>query len=151
MNQPFFRALLCVGSLLILPNIAFAAADDIIKERQTCMKAQGAIFGVAVPMVKGEKPYDNAALQEVLAKSEAACTNWNSFWTAAAFEGATIKHYAKPDVLTDTATLEKVSGAAYGAMQALKASADATSFKAAFPAVGAGCKGCHDVFRLPKE
>lgn len=130
---------------------ALADADAIIKERQACMKSQGALMGVAVPMVKGEKPYDNAALQDVIGKSEAACANWNSFWTEAAFTGATMKHYAKPEVVTDKAGLEMVSGASYTALQALKASADEASFKAAFPAVGAGCQGCHEKFRLPKE
>jgi cytochrome c556 len=151
MTSPVFRALLSAGALLALSSTAFSAADDIIKERQACMKSQGAIMGVAVPMVKGEKPYDNAMLQDAIAKSEAACANWNSYWTQAAFDGATMKHYAKPEVVTDTATLEKVSGAAYGAMQALKATADEAAFKAAFPAVGAGCQGCHEAFRLPKE
>ena len=37
-------------------------ADDAIKGRQGCMKAHGASMGVMVPMIKGEKPYDNAAI-----------------------------------------------------------------------------------------
>jgi cytochrome c556 len=36
-------------------------------------------------------------------------------------------------------------------MQALKATTDEAGFKAAFPAVGAGCQGCHEKFRRPKE
>lgn len=130
---------------------AHAAADDVIKERQACMKAQGGVMGVAVPMMKGEKPYDKSALDAAIAASEAACANWANFWGADTQMGTSVKTYAKPEIWTDAAGFEKAGGAAYQAMQALKASADEAAFKAAFPAVGAGCQGCHEKFRAPKE
>jgi cytochrome c556 len=39
----------------------------------------------------------------------------------------------------------------YAGAEAVRAAADEASFKAAFPAMGGGCKGCHDNFRRPKE
>ena len=44
-------------------GLAMASADNAIKGRQGCMKAHGATMGVLVPMMKGEKAYDNAAIQ----------------------------------------------------------------------------------------
>jgi cytochrome c556 len=130
---------------------ALAAADDTVKARQACMKSQGGFMGVAVPMVKGEKPYDRAALDTAWTAIDGACANWASFWAAGMEKGETVKSYAKPEIWTDTAGFEAAGGASYQAMTALKATTDEAGFKAAFGAVGAACKGCHDKFRLPKE
>jgi cytochrome c556 len=138
-------------SLIAASSFAFAAGDDTIKERQGCMKANGGIMGVAVPMVKGEKPYDNAALQEAIGKMEAACANWANFWSEDSMKGASVETFAKEEIWTDKAGFEAAGGKSYTAMQALKATTDEASFKAAFPAVGAGCQGCHEKFRRPKN
>jgi cytochrome c556 len=130
---------------------AYAAADDTVKLRQDCMKTQGAFMGVAVPMVKGEKPYDRAALDAAWTVMDGPCSKWSSFWDPAAMKGETVKSYAKAEIWSDAAGFEAASGAAYQAMTALRASTDEAGFKAAFGAVGASCKGCHDKYRAPKE
>ena len=63
-----------VVALTIGAGLAFAAlsGDDAIKARQACMKANGAMMGVMVPMIKGEKPYDAAAVQAVSEPPSAA-------------------------------------------------------------------------------
>jgi cytochrome c556 len=151
LTQSAARAAIVGFSMIAASSFAFAAADDTIKERQACMKSNGGIMGVAVPMMKGEKPYDNAALQEAIAKMEAACANWANFWGADTQTGTAVETFAKPEIWTDTAGFEAAGGKSYTAMQALKATTDEASFKAAFPAVGAGCQGCHEKFRRPKN
>lgn len=126
-------------------------ADDAIKARQACMKANGAAMGVFVPIIKGEKPYDNAVVQDALAKSEAACADWTKWWGADTQKGETAETWAKAEVWTDAAGFEAAGAAAGKAHAAIKASADEASFKAAFGELGGSCKGCHDKFRRPKE
>ena len=129
---------------------AHAGVDDMIKARQACMKqGHGGIMAVAVPIIKGEKPYDKAAIDAAFANDEKLCADWAKFWTPDTQTG-TVETEAKPEIWTDTAGWEAAGGAAYQAMQALKATTDEASFKAAFPAVGAGCKGCHEKFRKPE-
>ncbi len=147
----FARTTITAAVLTASSTLAFSAADDAIKARQACMKANGGIMGVAVPVMKAEKPYDAAALQDAIGKMEAACGSWATFWGADTQKGETAETWAKAEIWTDAAGFETAGGASYTAMQALKASTDEASFKAAFPAVGAGCKGCHDKFRRPKE
>jgi cytochrome c556 len=131
---------------------AFAAGDDTIKARQDCMKAQGkTVFGMFFPIMKGEKPYDAAAIKAGFDAMDAACADWANFWTEDSMTSATLKVKSKPEILTDKAGFEMVSKAAYDSLTALKATADEASFKAALPAVGEGCKGCHEKFRLPME
>jgi cytochrome c556 len=131
---------------------AFAGVDDVIKERQACMKAQGGlVFGLGFPIMKGEKPYDKAAIDAAFAKSEAACANWANFWGADTQVGESVKTRAKPEIWTDAAGFEAAGNASYQATQALKAAADEAAFKAALPAVGAGCQGCHEKFQAPQN
>jgi cytochrome c556 len=125
-------------------------ADDAIKARQACMKAQGAGMGVFVPMMKAEKPYDAAAVAATVETIGAACGGWAGWWGADTQKGETAETWAKPEIWTDAKGFEEAGGKAYAAMQALKASTDEASFKAAFPGVGAACQGCHEKFRRPK-
>ncbi len=141
-------ALLCAG----LATTAFAGPiDDLIKERQACMKAQGAAMGVFVPVMKGEKPFDAAAHNAAFDAMGAACANWAKFFAPETVKGETVETWAKPEIWSDAKGFEAASGKGYAAGQALKAATDEASFKAAFPAFGEGCKGCHETFRRPKE
>ena len=126
-------------------------ADDAIKGRQACMKSRGASMGVMVPMFKGEKPYDGAAIQAALAKEEAACADWAKFWGADTMKGETVETYAKPEIWSDAKGFEATGGAWYKAYTTIKATTDEAGFKAAFPALGSSCQGCHEKFRRPKD
>jgi cytochrome c556 len=126
-------------------------ADDAIKGRQACMKAQGgAVFGLFFPMLKGDKPYDAAVVKEAIGKRDAACADWTKWWGADTQKGETLETWAKPEIWTDAAGFEAAGGAAYQAFEALKAAGDEAAFKAALPAVGKGCQGCHEKFQRPK-
>ena len=126
-------------------------ADDAIKGRQNCMKVgHGGVMAVAVPILKGEKPYDAAALKAAYDAEGAACADWSKWWGADTQKGETLETWAKPEIWTDPKGFEAAGGAWYAAAQKLWAATDEASFKAAFPAVGEGCKGCHDKFRRPK-
>jgi cytochrome c556 len=148
-----FKKILAMS--VLLGGIATAASagpiDDLIKERQTCMKAQGAAMGVFVPVMKGEKPFDATAHKAAFDAMGAACANWDKFMAAGTEKGETLETWAKPEIWSDAAGFKEVSGKAYAASEALKVVADEASFKAAFPAFGAGCKDCHEKFRRPKE
>jgi cytochrome c556 len=132
-------------------TLAYAAGDDSIKGRQDCMKAQGAAMGVFVPIVKGEKPYDAAAIKAAYDARGAACADWANFWTEDSMTSTTLKTRAKPEVWSDKAGFEAAGMALGTAMTALQATTDEAGFKAAFGAVGAACQGCHEKFQAPKE
>lgn len=139
---------LCVG----FAATAFAGpADDLIKKRIDCMKAQGAAMGVFVPVMKGEKPFDAAAHKAAFDSMGAACADWAKFFAPETAKGETLETWAKPEIWSDAKGFEEVSGKAYAASEALKAVTDEAGFKAAFPAFGAGCQGCHEKFRRPKS
>jgi cytochrome c556/mono/diheme cytochrome c family protein len=135
-------------------TLAFAemSPDDGIKARQTAMKQYGKSMGVFVGIFKGEKPYDAAAVKAELDLMGAAyeASVKGGGWAPESAKG-TIETWAKPELWSD-AEGAKAAGENFGkAFGALAASTDEASFKAAFPAFGEGCKGCHEKFRRAKE
>jgi cytochrome c556 len=147
------KNLLAVSALCLgMATAAFAGpADDLIKERQACMKAQGASMSVFVPVMKGEKAFDAAAHKAAFDAMGAACANWAKFFAPESAKGETVETWAKPEIWSDPKAFEAASAKAYAGSVALKAATDEASFKAAFPGFGEGCKGCHESFRRPKE
>jgi cytochrome c556 len=143
-----------VLALSVSAGVAFAAlsADDAIKGRRACMKmGHGGVLAVAVPMFKGEKPFDAAALKTAFDAEDAACKDWAMWWGPDTQKGDKETTHAKAEIWTDPKGFEAASGAWYAADQKLRAATDLASFKAAFPALGKGCQGCHEKFRAPLE
>jgi cytochrome c556 len=137
---------------LALAMAASAMADmGPVEARQACMKANGKAMGVMVPMIKGEKPYEKAAVDGALADASAACAGWAGWWGEDTKPGVSpVETWAKEEIWSDKAGFEAAGGAYVKAIGAVQAAADEGAFKAAFPALGAACQGCHEKFRRPK-
>ena len=123
---------------------------DAITARQACMKASGKAMGTMVPMIKGEKPYDAAAVKAVLDADSAACAKWAEFWPADSMTSKAKKTRAAEAIWKDPKGFEAAGGAFYKAFTELSATTDEAGFKAKFPALGASCGGCHEKFRGPE-
>ena len=135
-----------VGTTMALAG----AGDDAVKSRQGCMKAHGATLGVIGPMMKGDKPFDKAAMDAAFADEDKACADWGKVWGAEVMKGETLETWAKPEIWSDAAGWEAAGKAWYGASQAVRGAADEGAFKAAFPALAKSCGDCHEKFRRPK-
>jgi cytochrome c556 len=129
------------------------AGDEQVKARQEYMKANGAMAGLGAKILKGEQPYDaaavKAAIDDVMAKGKIA--NDLKAWDPGSNDGATIKSYLKPEAWSDPEGFGKVYEPYAKGVQAVAASTDEASFKTAFAEYGGSCKGCHEKYRLPKE
>ena len=128
-------------------SAAMADAKASIEARQACMKANGAMMKVMVPVIKGQSAYDKAANDAAIAAVEAACGGWANWWGEDTKPGGAVKTEAKLEIWSDPKGFEAAGGAYMTALIAVKASADEASFKAAFPALGKSCQGCHEKFR----
>src|ERR1700754_820664 len=61
------KRVLLTAAVLILGASAVIAQQDVVKQTQAQMKATGRALGATLsPMNKGEKPYDQAAVDEAL-------------------------------------------------------------------------------------
>lgn len=134
-----------------LSSAAMADAKASIEARQACMKANGAMMKVMVPVIKGQKPYDKAAIDAAIAASQKACGGWADWWgddtKPGTDAGNAAKTEAKAEIWSDAAGFEAAGKAYVTAEAAVLATTDEASFKAAFPALGKSCQGCHEKFR----
>lgn len=148
MKQVF--AGIALATLITLPFAAqaqFAKAEDAIKYRQSALSLMGTHVGRVGAVVKGERPYDKAAVEadvaiiEVLSKLP-----WSAF-PAGSDSGNT---KAKPEIWAEQEKFQAAARTMQGEVQKLSAAAragDLAQIRTAFGAVGQSCKACHDNFR----
>lgn len=131
---------------------AVYAQQDVVNQRQTSMKENGKnLGGVLGAMAKGEKPYDQAAVDAAVAKlAENAKTMNTLFPENTKGLKADGKYSASPKIWENradfdshiasyTKTVNEVSTAGIKNLDALKA---------AVPTLGKQCSGCHETYRL---
>jgi cytochrome c556 len=147
-KQAIWKA--AVPAAVIIGLSASLAFAGPIEDRQAAMKQNGKAMGMLVPIIKGEKPYDAAVVKEaadMLAKDMKTA--------AVSFPEGSDKGppetYAKAEIWSDPEGFKAAFEKAVTAVDTLAMSTDEASFKAAFPAVGASCGGCHEKFRRPKD
>ncbi len=131
--------------------------DKQIKARQSFMQIYAFNLGLLGAMAKGEADYDaelaSAAANNLLAASK---MKNGAMWpkgSDASAPGLADKTRAKPDVWTQypkvtekiealTVALTKMAAEAGNGLDAVKAN---------MGPVGQGCKGCHELARVPKD
>lgn len=145
------KRVIVVAGALLLGMGAVVAQQDVVKSAQDQMKAAGrAMGGTLAPINKGEKPYDQAAVDAALKTLEEAATKLPTMFPAsikaAKFEG---DYSPSPKVWDDAAGFKAKSDEYAKAISDAKAKIkDLDSLKANFPAIGKACGGCHETYRV---
>ena len=145
------KRVIVVAGALLLGMGAVIAQQDVVKSTQAQMKATGRALGATlVPMNKGEKPYDQAAVDEALKTLDETATKLPTLFPAsikaAKFEG---DYNPSPKIWEDAAGFkEKIDDFAKVVAESKAKIKDLDSLKANFPAIGKACGGCHENFRL---
>ncbi len=147
MKMKYARTGVFASAMALLLASPAIAADNPIEARQACMKANTQMMKMMVPVMKGDQAFDKAAIDAVMAQAGEACAGWDNWWGEDTKPGGAIKTEAKAEIWSDKAGFD-AAAAAYGqAFATVKAAADEPAFKAAFPALGGSCKGCHEKYR----
>jgi cytochrome c556 len=144
------RTVVVVGALLLGIGVV-AAQQDALKSAQTIMKGNGkALGGVLAPMNKGEKPYDQAAVTEALNSLDDTAKKLPTMFPASLKGMKAEGDYSpSPKIWEDKAGFDASIAAFAKAITDAKASVkDLDTLKAAFPAIGKSCGGCHETFRV---
>ncbi len=130
---------------------AVSAADDPIKERKELMKGNGAAVKGVVAMLKGEKPYDGAAVAKAMKDINGALPTFITLFPKGSETGG--ETAAKPEIWENKAEFDNLAKDAEAATEkaAAAAAGGLDSFKAAFGPVGKACKACHEKFREEKK
>jgi cytochrome c556 len=145
------RTVVVVGTLLLGVG-AVIAQQNQVRETQTTMKNTGKNAGAVAAMVKGEKPYDQATVDAAFAvfaeTGKKLPTLFPDGMKGMQPEG---DYQISPKVWEDkagfAAKIEDFNKVLATAKPRIK---DLDTLKAAFPAVGKACGGCHETFRIKK-
>jgi cytochrome c556 len=148
-DQPMMRTVVVVGALLLGVS-AVVAQQDQVKMTQDVMKGNGKNAGALSAMVKGEKPYDQAAVDAAIAQFEDTVKKFPTLFPDS------IKGL-KPDgdysatakVWEDKAGFnEHVASFAKAVTDAKGKIKDLDTLKVVLPTIGKQCGGCHETYRV---
>ena len=137
-----FSAVLILGA-----NMAAAqSCDDVINTRQTLMKRSGDMAKAGAAMARGQAPYDQAKVQEILAAFADKAQKLPSLFPDCSKTGgethATPAVWEKPDEFK-----ERIAKFAADVKTAQADAKDLDTFKASFSTIGKDCGACHETFR----
>jgi len=144
------RAVLVVAAVLFGAT-AVVAQQDLIEQSHASMKANGkALGGTLSPMARGDKPYDQAAVDAALAQLEASAKKIPSLYPASVKDVKQTSEYTpSPKIWEDKAGFEAATANFAKAVSEAKGKIkDADSLKATMPSIGKACSGCHETFRV---
>jgi cytochrome c556 len=143
------RTVVVVGTLLLGVG-AVGAQQDLVKHAQTVMKGNGKNAGILAAMVKGEKPYDQAAVDAALAQLDDTAKKLPTL-----FPASTKGLKPEGDYSTSSKVWEDKAGfdahiASFGKVvtEAKAKIKDLDTLKATLPVIGKECGGCHETYRI---
>jgi cytochrome c556 len=133
----------------IAAGVSVAAAQgDVIAQRKDAMKAVGQATAPIGPMLRGERPFDIAAVQNALNLYSRTAKAAPALWPAGSGTGDT---RTLPAVFTEKDKFNSLfaswDAASTAALATIK---DEASFKTEMPKVLAACGACHQPYRRPQ-
>jgi cytochrome c556 len=144
-----FRRLLVVFAVVLLGVTAAAAqsCEDVIDKRQTLMKKSGAEAKIGTEMIKGERPFDLAKVQEIYAAFAEDAKQMPTLFPDCSKTGH--KTTAAPAIWQKMddfkARIVKFAADIKAAQDNTK---DLDGLKANFQTLGKNCSNCHQTFRI---
>jgi len=149
-------ALTCTVAAVLSVSMAIAQ-QDVIKERKGLMKANGAQAKIGADMIKGQKPFDMAAVHKIFAAFENAGQKMPGLFPPDSKDEASSpsadQFSPSPKVWENMADFKarfaKFAADAKAADASVK---DLATFKASFANIGKNdCGSCHQVYRVQKK
>jgi cytochrome c556 len=139
-----------VAILALSASFALAMSGaDAIKERRALMKENGEVTKPIVPILKGEAPFDLAAVQKALRTYVNAAEKMPALFPPDSKTGET---KALPAIWEDTADFDarfkKLGDDAAAALAMVK---DPAGFRATMPNFYKNCGGCHEKYRAKEN
>ena len=138
------------AGMLLLGVSAVVAQANVAAQTQTAMKNNAKALGGMIAMVKGEKPYDQAAVDTALTQLADTAKKLPTMFPESV-KGLKVEgdYSASPKIWEDKAGFAaKIDSFAKVVTEAKAKIKDLDSLKATFPAVGKECGACHETFRL---
>lgn len=133
------------AGLAVVIASAAGAAGNPVEERQGLMKQVGQAMKEVGPFVGGATPYDAAKVNAAMATIAANADKLHKLYPPDSKDAP--KTEALPKIWENKADFDKRLTELSKLAKDAQKSTDSATFKPAFLALGASCKGCHDNYR----
>jgi cytochrome c556 len=150
MNLAMIRMVVVAGALLLGVGAATAQQDVAVKQ-DNLMRAQAkSLYTVMLKMVKGEIPYDQAAVDAAIAQLEASVpTIADVFATNPKQDVVNATYGASQKVWQNKADFDsKIPPVAKAIADVKGKIKDVASLKIAYDSINDKCTNCHETYRL---
>lgn len=145
------RSLIIAGALMLLGNGVVIAQQALVDQGQMLMKANGRnMGGVLSAMAKGDKPFDQAAVDAALAQLDETAKKLPTLYPDST-KGlkATGDFSPSPKIYDDRAGFDAAIARFAKAVGDAKANIkDIDTLKVSVPGIGKECASCHEGFRV---
>lgn len=144
------RTVLVAGALLLGVG-AVMAQQDVAVSQQNLMKSQGkSMYGVLGKTVKGEAPYDQAAIDTALTDLKANVAKIPTVFATDPKDAVPNANFASsPKIWQNKVDFDAKVPAVTKAIEDSKGKIkDAATLKVAFDSIQEKCTGCHDTYRV---
>lgn len=142
------RIAAALAAIAVGATIAYAQNADAISQRRATMKQFGGAMKSPGGMIKGDVPFDLAAVHASLKTLEDTAAKAKAVFPDDSKTGETdtlpVAFEKKADLF---AKFDKMAADAKAATTIIK---DEASFKTEWPKVASNCGGCHKEYRKPK-
>jgi cytochrome c556 len=145
------KRILLTAAVLALGVSAVMAQQEVAVQQQNQMKTQGkSMYGLFLKVIKGETPYDQAAIDAAMADLEASVTKIPAAFTTNPKEDVANATFGSSQKIWQNkadfdAKVPPVTQAIADVKGKVK---DTASLKVAFDAIQAKCTDCHETFRV---
>jgi cytochrome c556 len=149
-NCPMIRTAVVLGTLLLGAG-AVMAQQDIAVKQDNLMRTQGkSMYGVLAKTVKGEIPYDQAAINAAITQLEQSVGTIATVFTPNPKEDVVDATYgASQKIWQNKADFDsKIPPVAKAIADVKGKIKDAASLKVAFDSIQAKCTDCHETYRV---
>jgi cytochrome c556 len=144
------RTLVIVGTLLLGVS-AVMAQQDIAVQQDNLMRTQGkSMYGVLAKTVKGETPYDQAAIDTAITQLEESVGKIATVFTPNPKEDVVNSTYGSSQkIWLNKADFDsKIPPVAKAITDVKGKIKDVASLKVAFDSIQEQCTGCHETYRV---
>jgi cytochrome c556 len=147
---PMIRTVVVVGALLLGVG-AVMAQQDVAVQQQNQMKTQGkSMYGLFAKVIKGETPYDQAAIDTAITELETSVVKIPTVFTPnpkedvvnASFGSSQKIWQNKADFDSKVPPVLKAIADVKGKIK------DTAGLKVAFDSIQAKCTDCHETYRV---
>ena len=146
------KRIVVVAAVLAFSAGAVVAQQDQVKRTQAMMKDNGKNAGALSAMVKGEKPYDQSAVNTALAQFEDTAKSLPTLFPES-MKGLKLEgdYDPSPKIWDDKAGFESQINSFAKVVADVKGKIkNLDTLKAELPVIGKQCGGCHETYRIKK-